>query len=294
MAINLVFGVGISLLLVRYEFPGKRALSALIDLPLAVSPVVVGLALVLVYNGRDGWFGPSLEDDGFQVIFATPGIIMATVFVSLPLVIREVVPVLEEIGNDQEQAARSLGANAVQTFRRITLPGIKWAVVYGVVLSLARSLGEFGAVKIVSGNVIGQTQTATLVVEETYQNFQQPTAYAIVVPARLRRDGLHRRRVDPPPEGANRTMSIEVSGVSKRFGDFVALDDVSVEHPDRPADRAARARAAAASRPCCGSSPASRAPTPARSRSRASTPPTCRRRSATSASSSSTTRPSST
>ena len=142
-------------------------------MPLSVSPVVVGLALVLVYNGRDGWFGPALEEAGFQVIFATPGMIMATVFVALPLVIREVVPVLEEIGDDQEQAARSLGANAVQTFRRITLPGIKWAVVYGVVLSLARSLGEFGAVKIVSGNIAGQTQTATLAVEETYQNFEQ-------------------------------------------------------------------------------------------------------------------------
>src|SRR6187431_1080623 len=177
--INLFFGVGMSLILVRYEFPGKRALSALIDLPLAVSPIVVGLALVLVYGGRDGWFGPALEDAGFQVIFATPGMIMATTFVALPLVIREVVPVLEEIGTDQEQAARSLGANARQTFLRITLPSIKWAVVYGVVLSLARSLGEFGAVKIVSGNFTGQTQTATLSVEETYQNFQQQASYSI-------------------------------------------------------------------------------------------------------------------
>jgi sulfate transport system permease protein len=176
--INLVFGVGISLLLVRYEFPGKRVLSALIDLPLAVSPVVVGLALLLVYNSRTGLFGPGLSDAGFQVIFATPGMIMATVFVALPLVIREVVPVLEEIGDEQEQAARSLGANAVQTFRRITLPSIKWAVVYGVVLSLARSLGEFGAVKVVSGNVVQKTQTATLVVEQKYQNFEQSTAYA--------------------------------------------------------------------------------------------------------------------
>ena len=139
---------------------------------------MVGLALVLVYNGRDGWFGPTLEDAGFQVIFSTAGMIMATVFVALPLMIREVVPVLEEIGDDQEQAARSLGANAVQTFRRVTLPGIKWAVVYGVVLSLARSLGEFGAVKIVSGNFTGETQTATLVVEQKYQNFEQGAAYA--------------------------------------------------------------------------------------------------------------------
>ncbi len=176
--INLVFGVTISILLVRYEFPGKRVLSALIDVPLSVSPVVVGLALLLVYNGRTGWFGPTLESWGYQVIFSTPGMIMATCFVALPLVIREVVPVLSEIGDEQEQAARSLGAGARQTFLRITLPSIKWAVVYGVVLSLARSMGEFGAVKIVSGNFTGETQTATLVVEQKYQNFEQSTAYA--------------------------------------------------------------------------------------------------------------------
>ncbi|GGD20750.1 sulfate ABC transporter permease [Nocardioides daphniae] len=179
VVINLFFGVGMSLLLVRYDFWGKRALSALIDLPLSVSPIVVGLALVLVYNGRDGWFGPFLESIGLQVIFSTPGIVMATAFVALPLVIREVVPVLEEIGTDQEVAARSLGANAVQTFFRITLPGIKWAIVYGVVLSLARSLGEFGAVKVVSGNVLGETRTATLVVEEKYLNFAAQEAYAV-------------------------------------------------------------------------------------------------------------------
>jgi len=180
--INLVFGVGISLLLTRYRFPGRRLLSALIDVPLSVSPVVVGLSLTLVYGGREGWFGPGLEDAGFQIIFATPGIIMATTFVALPLVIREVVPVLEEIGTDAEQAARSLGANAIQTFRRITLPAIKWAVVYGVVLCLARSLGEFGAVKVVAGNVGGKTRTATLAVEHKYQQFgadNLASAYAI-------------------------------------------------------------------------------------------------------------------
>ncbi|MEU7820829.1 sulfate ABC transporter permease subunit [Catellatospora sp. NPDC049133] len=176
--INTLFGVGISLLLVRYDFPGKRLLSALLDMPLSVSPIVVGLALVLVYGGRTGWFGPGLESMGFQVIFATPGIVLATVFVALPLVIREVVPVLEEVGEEQEQAARSLGANAWQTFRRITLPSIKWGVIYGVVLSLARSLGEFGAVKVVSGNVLGETRTATLVVEEKYLNFDKGGAYA--------------------------------------------------------------------------------------------------------------------
>lgn len=179
VVINTVFGVGMSLLLVRYQFPGKRLLSALIDLPLSVSPIVVGLALVLVYGGREGWFGPALEGAGIQVIFATPGIILTTTFVALPLVIREVVPVLEEVGIEQEQAANSLGASAWQTFRRITLPSIKWALVYGVVLSLARSLGEFGAVKVVSGNVLGSTRTATLVVEEKYLNFDKPGAYAV-------------------------------------------------------------------------------------------------------------------
>ena len=177
--INLVFGVGISLLLVRQRFVGRRALSALIDLPLSVSPIVVGLALVLVYNGRFGWFGPTLEAHGLQVVFAEPGMIMATCFVSLPLVIREVVPVLEELGDDQEQAAHSLGANAWQSFWRITVPGIRWAIVYGVVLSLARSLGEFGAIKVVAGNVGGDTQVATVLVQQKYQNFQQETAYSV-------------------------------------------------------------------------------------------------------------------
>jgi len=169
--INTVFGVTISLLLVRARFPGRRLLSALIDLPLSVSPVVVGLALLLVYSNRTGWFGPALERLGLQIVYAPAGIVLATAFVSLPLVVREVVPVLSEIGTDAEQAARSLGAGAVQTFWRITLPGIRWGVVYGVVLSLARSLGEFGAVKVVSGGVALRTQTATLLVEERYQQF---------------------------------------------------------------------------------------------------------------------------
>ncbi|MET1063127.1 MAG: sulfate ABC transporter permease subunit [Aeromicrobium sp.] len=178
VAINTVFGVGISLLLVRYEFWGRNVLSALIDLPLSVSPIVVGLSLLLAYGGTNGTFGPALESAGLQIAFATPGIVLATAFVSLPLVIREIVPVLHEIGTEQEQAATSLGAGPLQTFRRITLPSIKWALVYGVVLSLARALGEFGAVKVVSGNIAQQTQTATLVVEEKYQDFEQGSAYA--------------------------------------------------------------------------------------------------------------------
>lgn len=178
VVVNLLFGVGISLLLVRYEFPGKRVLSALVDVPLAVSPVVVGLALLLVYNSRTGLFGPGLSDAGIQVIFATPGMILATVFVALPLVIREVVPVLEEIGDDQEQAAATLGASPFQVFRRITFPSIRWAVAYGVVLTLARSLGEFGAVAVVSGKIRGETETMTLFVERSFENFEKPAAYS--------------------------------------------------------------------------------------------------------------------
>ncbi|MEW9531651.1 sulfate ABC transporter permease subunit [Microbispora sp. NPDC049125] len=174
---NTIFGVGVSLLLVRHSFPGKRVLNALIDLPMAVSPVVVGLALILVY-GRFAPAGGLLESWGIQVIFSTPGMVLATVFVSLPLVVRAIVPVLEELGEEQEQAAHTLGASPLQTFGRITLPGIRWALGYGIVLCLARSLGEYGAVAVVSGRLVDQTQTLTLFVEERFQNFDQPAAFA--------------------------------------------------------------------------------------------------------------------
>lgn len=178
VVINTVFGVGISLLITRYRFPGRRILSVLVDLPMSVSPVVVGLALVLAYSTGQGWFGEALESVGVFIIGTTPGLIMATAFVSLPLVIREIVPVLEEIGTDAEMAASSLGANGWQTFRRITLPSIKWAVVYGVVLSMARSLGEFGAVKIVSPGAEYRGETATILIQNRYTNYEEPTAYA--------------------------------------------------------------------------------------------------------------------
>jgi sulfate transport system permease protein len=174
---NTVFGIGVSILLVRHTFPGKRLLNAFIDLPMAVSPVVVGLALILVY-GRFAPVGGLLESWGIQVIFSTPGMVLATVFVSLPLVVRAVVPVLEELGDEQEQAAHTLGASRFQAFLRITLPGIRWALGYGVVLCLARSLGEYGAVAVVSGRLVDQTQTLTLFVEERFQNFDQPAAFA--------------------------------------------------------------------------------------------------------------------
>jgi sulfate transport system permease protein len=162
VVLNAVFGVGVAMLITRYRFPGRRLLGAFSDLPLAVSPIVVGLALILVYGPVDSWFGSGLQNAGFQIIYAVPGMILATAFVSLPLVLREIAPVLEEEGTDQEQAARVLGANAWQRFLRITLPTIRPALMYGIVLSFARSIGEYGAVKIVSGNITGVGQTATL------------------------------------------------------------------------------------------------------------------------------------
>jgi len=173
---NTVFGVGTALLLVRHRFPGKRILGALIDLPVAVSPVVVGLALILVY-GRFEPVGGWLRRHGLQIIFSLPGMVLATVFVSLPLVVRAIAPVLQELGADQEQAAHTLGAGRWQTFRRITLPGIRWALAYGVVLCLARALGEFGAVAVVSGGLVGQTQTLTLFVKERFDNFDSTAAF---------------------------------------------------------------------------------------------------------------------
>lgn len=175
---NTFFGVGMALLLVRHEFAGRRVLDALLDLPVAVSPVVVGLALILVY-GRTTAVGAWLGDRGLDIVFATPGMVAATIFVSLPLVVRAVAPVLEEIGTEQEQVAWTLGATTLQTFRRITVPAIRWALVFGVVLTLARGLGEYGAVAVVSGRLVGQTQTATLFVEERFQDFDQAAAYAM-------------------------------------------------------------------------------------------------------------------
>jgi sulfate/thiosulfate transport system permease protein len=177
---NTIFGVGMALLIVRGRVRGKSFLSALIDLPFAVSPVVIGLALVLVY-GRDGWFGGWLTEHGIRVIFSTPGMVLATIFVSLPFVVREVVPVLREIGTEQEEASRTLGATDWQTFWRVTLPAIRWGVAYGVILTTARALGEFGAVSVVSGKLAGQTQTATLLVEDRFQAFDLTGAYAASV-----------------------------------------------------------------------------------------------------------------
>jgi sulfate transport system permease protein len=178
--LNTIFGIAAALYVVRGHGPGRRLLDAVIDLPFAVSPVVVGLALVLVW-GENGWFGSTLAEAGVQVIFSLPGMILATTFVCLPFVAREVIPVLREIGDEQEQAARTLGANGWQTLWRITVPSIRWALGYGVVLTTARAIGEFGAVAVVSGKIVGQTDTATLYVANQFENFNLPAAYAVSV-----------------------------------------------------------------------------------------------------------------
>jgi sulfate transport system permease protein len=178
--LNTVFGILTALVLVRQRFWGRGALNAVIDLPFAISPVVIGLALFLIY-GRDGWFGPTLSDWGISVLFSVPGMVLATIFVSLPFVVREVMPVLQEIGTDQEEAAETLGANWWQTFWRVTLPAIRWGVTYGVVLATARALGEFGAVSIVSGKIAGETETLPLFVEKRFANFDLAGAYAAAI-----------------------------------------------------------------------------------------------------------------
>jgi sulfate transport system permease protein len=177
---NAVFGIIAALVLTRPRLPGRTALSLLIDLPLALSPVVVGLAIILVW-GRDGWLGGWASDRGIQVIFSTPGIVLATIVVSLPFVVRELVPVLKELGTEQQEAAATLGASGLQTFRRIVLPAIRHALAYGVVLTTARALGEYGAVAVVSGKISGTTETVTLYVEQRFQSFDLVGAYAASV-----------------------------------------------------------------------------------------------------------------
>ena len=171
---NTIFGVLCALAIVRHRYPGAGIVNAVVDLPLALSPVVVGLALLVLY-GRGGWLG------GHGIVFALPGMVLATIFVSLPFVVREVVPVLREIGTEQEQVAATLGASAFQTFRRVTWPAIRWATLYGVVLTTARALGEFGAVSVVSGRLAGQTESLTLYVQDRYQSFDNTGAYAAAV-----------------------------------------------------------------------------------------------------------------
>ncbi|CAN5501696.1 sulfate ABC transporter permease subunit CysW [soil metagenome] len=176
--LNLVFGVAASWAIAKFDFRGKRWLITLIDLPFSVSPVVAGLIYVLVF-GRQGWLGPWLSDHDIKIIFALPGMVLATVFVTFPFIARELIPLMQSQGVEEETAARVLGANGWQIFRRVTLPNIKWGLLYGVILCNARSMGEFGAVSVVSGHIRGQTNTIPLHVEILYNEYQFTAAFAV-------------------------------------------------------------------------------------------------------------------
>jgi sulfate transport system permease protein len=176
--VNLVGGVMASWAIAKFEFRGRQVLTTLIDLPFAVSPVIAGLVFVLLF-GRRGYFGPWLADHDLKIIFATPGIVLATIFVSFPFVARELIPVMEAAGTEEEEAARVLGAGGLTTFRRVTLPNVKWGVLYGVILCTARAIGEFGAVSVVSGHIRGLTNTLPLHVEILYNEYNSQAAFAV-------------------------------------------------------------------------------------------------------------------
>jgi sulfate/thiosulfate transport system permease protein len=178
--INTLFGLCAAWSIARHRFPGRTLLLSIIDLPLSISPVVAGLMMMLLY-GRQGWFGIWFQSQGIDIVFALPGMILATAFVSMPFVVREVIPVLEEGGTDQEEAARTLGANDWQIFWRVTLPNIRWGLMYGILLTNARAMGEFGAVSVVSGNVANTTQSLPLFVEEAYKDYNTEAAFSAAV-----------------------------------------------------------------------------------------------------------------
>ncbi|MBF2066537.1 MAG: sulfate ABC transporter permease subunit CysW [Calothrix sp. C42_A2020_038] len=179
--VNTVFGLCAAWALTRNNnFPGRAFILSIIDLPFSISPVVAGLMIVLLY-GRNGWFGNWLIENDIRVVFALPGMVLATTFVSMPFVAREVIPVLEELGHDQEEAARTLGARDWQIFWRVTLPNVRWGLLYGLILTNARAMGEFGAVSVVSGNIAGKTQSLPLYVEDAYKQYQTEAAYSAAV-----------------------------------------------------------------------------------------------------------------
>ena len=178
VAANVLFGIAAAWAITKFRFPGRTLLTTLIDLPFAVSPVVVGLTFMLLF-GRQGYFGPWLRDYGLQIVFAWPGIVLATMFVTVPFVARELIPVMEAIGSDEETAAVSLGASGWQVFWRVTLPNIKWGLLYGVILCNARAMGEYGAVYVVSGHIAGQTDTMPLRVEKLFQEYNNPGSFAV-------------------------------------------------------------------------------------------------------------------
>ncbi len=176
--VNAVFGTLMAWAVVRFEFTGKRVLLTLVDLPFAVSPVVAGLCLVLLFSTTHGWFAPLLERFDIKILFARPGIVLATLFITFPFVVRELIPLMQQQGSDEELAARSLGAGAWTMFRRVTLPNIKWGLLYGVLLCSARAMGEFGAVSVVSGHIRGLTNTLPLHIEILYNEFNATAAFA--------------------------------------------------------------------------------------------------------------------
>jgi len=176
--LNLVFGVAAAWAIAKFDFPGKHVLITFIDLPFSVSPVIAGLVYVLIF-GSQGWIGPWLSEHGIRVVFAVPGIILATIFVTFPFVARELIPLMQSQGRDEEEAAVTLGASGWQMFRRVTLPNIKWALLYGVILCNARAMGEFGAVSVVSGHIRGETNTMPLHVEILYNEYQFAAAFAV-------------------------------------------------------------------------------------------------------------------
>lgn len=178
LPLNAIFGIAVAWAVSKFDFRGKSLLLSLIDLPFSISPVIAGLALVLVY-GMNGWIGGWLQAHGIQIIYAVPGIVLATIFTTFPFVARELIPLMQEQGTDQEEAARILGASGWQIFWRITLPNIKWALLYGLILSNARAMGEFGAVSIVSGHIRGHTNTMPLHIEVVYNEYQFAAAFAV-------------------------------------------------------------------------------------------------------------------
>ena len=244
MPLNLVFGIAAAWAIAKFDFRGKQLLITLIDLPFSVSPVVAGLIYVLVF-GAQGWLGPWLSEHDIKIIFAVPGIVLATVFVTFPFIARELIPLMQAQGRDEEEAAITLGASGWQAFWRVTLPNIKWALLYGVILCNARAMGEFGAVSVVSGHIRGETNTMPLHVEILYNEYQFAAAFAVasllallaLVTLAIKtyiewQAGTHANRGD-------RAMSIEVKDIHKSFGAFKALDGVSLNLPKGRIDCAA-------------------------------------------------------
>ena len=234
--LNLVFGLAAAWAITKFDFRGKQLLITFIDLPFSVSPVIAGLIYVLVF-GAQGWFGPWLAAHDIKVIFAVPGIVLATMFVTFPFVARELIPLMQAQGRDEEEAALVLGASGWQMFRKVTLPNIKWALLYGVILCNARAMGEFGAVSVVSGHIRGQTNTMPLHVEILYNEYQFAAAFAVAsLLALLALVTLVVKtyvewKASAAGQARRDAMSIEVQGIRKTFGPFVALDDVSLDFP---------------------------------------------------------------